>query len=75
MILIVLQKDLSWCNVDTLRISVVGSGKDLPEYHHWMPCPLIPSSGDFVKTNKKLFFGIQNGTETRDSVFRGHRQL
>ena len=54
-ILLVLEKDLSWCNVDTLRISVAGSGKDFAEYHEWMPCPLITSSGDFIKTNKKLF--------------------
>ena len=37
------QTDLSWCNVDTLRTSVAVTGKDLPEFHEWIPCLLNTS--------------------------------
>ena len=46
--------DLSWCNVNTLTIFVAVTGKDLSEFHEWMPCPLNTSPGDFIETNKKL---------------------
>ena len=71
MILLVLEKDLSWCNVDTLRISVAGSGKDLPEYHEWMPCPLIISPRNFIKTNKKLFLEFETEEQKHGTVSLG----
>ena len=44
--------DLSWCNVDTLTISVGVTRKDLLKFHDLIPCPLNTWPGDFIETNK-----------------------
>ena len=53
------QTDLSWCNVDTLRTSVAVTGKDLQEFHEWIPCLLNTSPGDFIETDKKLYLQLK----------------
>ena len=62
---------LSWCNVDTLRISVAVTGKDLPECYEWMPCPLITSPGDFIETNEKLFLQFEAEEQKHGTVSLG----
>ena len=51
--------DLSSCNVDTLRINAAVTGKDLLEFHDWLPCPLNTSPGNFIETNKKLYLQFE----------------
>ena len=53
------QTDLSWCNVDTFRTSVAVTGKDLQEFHEWIPCLLNTSPGDFIETDKKLYLQLK----------------
>ena len=66
--------DLSWCNVDTLRISIAVTGKDLAKFNEWMPCQLNSSPEDFIETNKTLFVIQNRGTKTQDSDSGRHRQ-
>ena len=63
--------DLSWCNVNTLRISIMVTGKDLPKFYEWMPCPLITLPGDFIETNKKLFLQFETEEQKRGTVSLG----
>ena len=66
------EKDLSWCNVNTLRISVAVTGKDLSEFYEWMPCPsLITSPGDFIETIKKLFLQFEMEEQKHGAVSLG----
>ena len=60
--------DLSWCNVDTLKISVAVTGKDLLEFHEWMPCPLNTSPGDFTETNKKVYLQFETDEQKHRTV-------
>ena len=60
---------LSWCNVDTHRISVAVLGKDLPDFHEWMLCSLNALPCDFIETNKKNYLQLETkeqkiGTQT-----------
>ena len=60
--------DLSWCNVDTLRISTTVTGKDLPEFHESMSCLLNTSPGDFIETNKKLYLQFKMEEQKHGTV-------
>ena len=60
--------DSSWCNVDTLRILIAITGKDLPEFLEWMPCLLNTSPGDFTETNKRLYLQFEMEEQKQGTV-------
>ena len=55
-------------SIDTLRITAALTGKDLPEFREWMPCPLNTSPGDFIETNKKLYLQFETEEQKHGTV-------